>query len=157
MSWKPEKATQAKMSIPVDWKPERAVQAKIRDTKINFSRWIENPQGQSRQKLGTSKTKNCVKRSPHRRIKNQDRTSPVAFHGSWSIEGLLVVGRLVLLWFHVTFSHCHFQICNNPHRVTFVNYYDINKVMIQLSVIFTCCVLSFYKMSFLFNHDIILK
>jgi len=30
LSRKPEKAANAKMSVPVDWKPERAVQAKIR-------------------------------------------------------------------------------------------------------------------------------
>ena len=46
------------MSVLVDRKPERAVQAKIKDIeneKRIYSRWIENPKGRSRQKLGISK------------------------------------------------------------------------------------------------------
>jgi len=44
------------MSVLVDRKPERAVQAKIRGIqKKIYSRWIENPKGQFRQKLGISK------------------------------------------------------------------------------------------------------
>jgi len=54
------------MSVPVDWKPQRAIQAKIRDMQKNiYSRWIENPKGWFRQKLGISKKKqrrNALKR-----------------------------------------------------------------------------------------------
>jgi len=48
------------MSVPVDRKPERAIQAKIRGIQNIYSRWIENPKGRSRQKLGILKnnTKN---------------------------------------------------------------------------------------------------
>jgi len=45
------------MSVPVDWKPERAIQAKIRDMQNIYSRWIENPKGRFRQKLGIQKEK----------------------------------------------------------------------------------------------------
>jgi len=43
------------MSVPVDRKPERAIQAKIRGIQNIYSRWIENPKGRSRQKLGIFK------------------------------------------------------------------------------------------------------
>src|SRR4030042_6766442 len=52
------------MSVPVDRKPERAVQAKIWGTqkKRIHARWIENPKGRSRQKLGIQKQKNKKKK-----------------------------------------------------------------------------------------------
>jgi len=49
------------MSVSVGWKPERAVQAKIRGHTKIYSRWIENPKGQSRQELAIFKKKEKTK------------------------------------------------------------------------------------------------
>jgi len=51
------------MSVLVDRKPERAAQAKIRGIQKIHSRWIENPKGQFRQKLGISKERIHAKES----------------------------------------------------------------------------------------------
>jgi len=58
------------MSVPVDRKPERAVQAKIRGIQTIYSRWIENPKGRSRQKLGIFKK--IIQKSDDEK-KNKDR------------------------------------------------------------------------------------
>lgn len=65
MSWKPEKATQAKMSIPVDWKPERAVQVKIRDTKINVLPVDRKPEKAIQEKVRDFKRQRTVSKESH--------------------------------------------------------------------------------------------
>jgi len=69
------------MSVPVDRKPERAVQAKIRGIQKIYSRWIENPKGRSRQKLGIFK-KNNTKNDDKKNNKNKDRGITVQV-GQW--------------------------------------------------------------------------
>jgi len=59
------------MNVPVDRKPERAIQAKIRGIQNIYSRWIENPKGRSRQKLGIFK--NNTKNDEKEQNKNKDR------------------------------------------------------------------------------------
>jgi hypothetical protein len=52
------------MSILVDRKPERAIQAKTKDMqkkkKRIYSRWVENPKGRFRQKLGKNIQKKAM-------------------------------------------------------------------------------------------------
>jgi len=62
------------MSVPVDWKPERVIQAKIRDMqKKKYSRWIKNPKGRFRQKLGISKKeeKKCTQKKSNDYLKGE--------------------------------------------------------------------------------------
>jgi len=62
------------MSVPTGWKPERAVEAKIRDIQKRIhSRWIENPKGRSRQKLG-------IKKKPNQKEKHDCWSIPTRKH-----------------------------------------------------------------------------
>jgi len=85
------------MSVPVDRKPERAVQAKIRGIQKIYSRWIENPKGRSRKKLGILKKmmmrkekKTKTEASQFKWVKWKNAlcaSSQIATSVSWLIDG----------------------------------------------------------------------
>jgi len=78
------------MSVPVDRKPERVVQAKTRGIQKIHSRWIENPKGRSRKKLGILKK---IQKVMIKKKKNKDRGITVQvgrmgeYTSYWSIDG----------------------------------------------------------------------